>query len=65
MASGSAVEEMLPEQHQVSATANEESNLEQMELEHDQLPPADHGKKAYLVLAACTIIQAPVWGKVY
>ncbi|KAN0093789.1 MFS general substrate transporter [Hyaloscypha variabilis] len=26
------------------------------------LPPADHGRQAYLVLAGCTLIQAPVWG---
>ncbi|TVY35591.1 Leporins efflux protein, partial [Lachnellula occidentalis] len=26
------------------------------------LPPTDHGRDAYLVLAGCTIIQAPVWG---
>jgi hypothetical protein len=28
-----------------------------------QLPPTDHGKQAYLVLAGCTFIQAPVWGE--
>jgi hypothetical protein len=27
------------------------------------LPPTDHGKHAYLVLAGCTVIQAPVWGQ--
>jgi hypothetical protein len=27
------------------------------------LPPTDHGKHAYLVLAGCTFIQAPVWGQ--
>ncbi|KAI9735761.1 MAG: hypothetical protein M1818_006370 [Claussenomyces sp. TS43310] len=32
------------------------------EMEIPQLPPADHGKQAYLVLAGCTLIQAPVWG---
>jgi len=33
------------------------------EVEHDSLPPADHGKQAYLVLLGCTLIQAPIWGK--
>ena len=28
------------------------------------LPPTDHGRAAYLVLAGCTLIQAPVWGKI-
>lgn len=27
------------------------------------LPPTDHGSHAYLVLAGCTVIQAPVWGQ--
>ncbi len=27
------------------------------------LPPTDHGSQAYLVLAGCTFIQAPVWGQ--
>ncbi|KKP02857.1 hypothetical protein THAR02_05033 [Trichoderma harzianum] len=26
------------------------------------LPPADHGRAAYLALACCTIAQAPIWG---
>jgi hypothetical protein len=38
-------------------------SLEAMEVEIQQLPPADHGKQAYLVLAGCSLIQAPVWGK--
>ncbi|RDW82711.1 MFS general substrate transporter-9 [Coleophoma cylindrospora] len=33
-----------------------------LEVETRALPPADRGKEAYLVLAGCTIIQAPVWG---
>jgi hypothetical protein len=37
--------------------------VEAMELEFPILPPTDHGKDAYLVLAGCTLIQAPVWGK--
>jgi hypothetical protein len=35
----------------------------QMDMEIQQLPPTDHGKQAYLVLAACTLIQVPVWGQ--
>ncbi|RFU28808.1 hypothetical protein B7463_g7507, partial [Scytalidium lignicola] len=32
------------------------------EVEVRSLPPADRGRQAYLVLAGCTLIQAPVWG---
>lgn len=32
------------------------------EIEQPPLPPADTGKAAWLVLAGCTLIQAPVWG---
>jgi hypothetical protein len=37
--------------------------IETMEIAVPSLPPTDHGKQAYLVLAGCTLIQAPVWGK--
>lgn len=33
------------------------------EIESRALAPTDYGKEAYLVLAGCTVIQAPVWGK--
>jgi hypothetical protein len=33
------------------------------EIEMRSLPPTDHGRQAYLVLAGCTLIQAPVWGE--
>jgi hypothetical protein len=33
------------------------------EIESRALAPTDYGKQAYLVLAGCTVIQAPVWGK--
>jgi hypothetical protein len=33
------------------------------EVDSRSLPPTDHGKQAYLVLAGCTLIQAPVWGQ--
>lgn len=32
-------------------------------VESVSLPPTDHGKQAYLVLLGCTMIQAPIWGK--
>lgn len=31
-------------------------------IEHSPLPPTDRGKAAWLVLAGCSVIQAPVWG---
>jgi hypothetical protein len=33
------------------------------EIDIHSLPPTDHGRQAYLVLAGCTLIQAPVWGQ--
>jgi hypothetical protein len=33
------------------------------EIEVRSLPPTDHGRQAYVVLAGCTLIQAPVWGE--
>jgi len=41
------------------ATWDESMN---MEIEQPPLPPTDTGKAAWLVLAGCTLIQAPVWG---
>jgi hypothetical protein len=32
------------------------------EVSTSSLPPTDHSKQAYLVLACCTLIQAPIWG---
>ncbi|OCK80382.1 hypothetical protein K432DRAFT_382278 [Lepidopterella palustris CBS 459.81] len=32
------------------------------DIEQPPLPPADGGKAAWLVLAGCSLIQAPVWG---
>lgn len=32
------------------------------EIETQQLPPTDRGKAAWLMLAACSVIQVPVWG---
>jgi hypothetical protein len=33
------------------------------EIDIHPLPPTDHGRQAYLALAGCTLIQAPVWGQ--
>lgn len=38
-------------------------NQSDIEVEMPPLPPTDHGKQAYLVLAGCTLIQAPIWGQ--
>lgn len=40
-----------------------ERSVEAMEIELSSLPPTDHGRDAYLVLAGCMLIQASVWGK--
>lgn len=58
MASISMTRATSPDNHE-----NFEGSVETMELEAPSLPPTDHGKDAYLVLAGCTLIQAPVWGK--
>lgn len=31
-------------------------------IEQPSLPPADQGRDAWLALAGCSFIQAPVWG---
>lgn len=38
-------------------------SFESHEVDLPSLPPADHGKQAYMVLAGCTLIQGPVWGE--
>ncbi|KAF2001964.1 MFS general substrate transporter [Amniculicola lignicola CBS 123094] len=43
----------------VDQTWNTPSNTE---IEQVPIPPPDTGKAAWLVLAGCTLIQAPVWG---
>jgi hypothetical protein len=47
-----------------SNSAMDEAEVDSIheETEMRSLPPTDHGRDAYLVLAGCTIIQAPVWG---
>ncbi|KAH7135727.1 major facilitator superfamily domain-containing protein [Dendryphion nanum] len=37
-------------------------NIIPLEIEQPSLPPTDTGKAAWLVLAGCSLIQAPVWG---
>jgi MFS family permease len=39
-----------------------QTNQTPSEIEQQPLPPTDTGKGAWLVLAGCTLIQAPVWG---
>jgi hypothetical protein len=43
------------------------ADLEENETQNDgievrALPPIDHGRAAYIVLLACTVLQAPIWG---
>jgi hypothetical protein len=58
MATSSILRNMSPDDHeQIDRFA------EVMEAEIPSLAPTDHGKDAFLVLAGCTLIQAPVWGK--
>lgn len=33
------------------------------EIEQPSLPPTDRGREAWLVLAGCSLIQIPVWGR--
>lgn len=40
----------------------ENTSMERLEISAPPLPPADHGKSAYLVLGGCVLVQAPVWG---
>jgi hypothetical protein len=58
MASSSVTRTSSPNNHD-----HNEGSIEVMELEVPSLPLTDHGKDAILVLAGCTLIQAPVWGK--
>lgn len=55
----------LVQLEQLSGSGEGESP-QQREQEPEQsqtLPPTDHGRAAYLVLAGCAIMQAPVWGE--
>ena len=45
-----------------SMTDDSSSGVSQESIEQAYLPPTDHGKAAWLVLAGCSVIQAPVWG---
>lgn len=47
-----------------SATTAERlgSRRETLQMEQEALPQTDGGKTAWLVLAACSLIQVPVWG---
>lgn len=58
MASSSITRNMSPDDHDQT-----DRFVEIMVAEIISLPPTDHGRDAFLVLAGCTLIQAPVWGK--
>lgn len=45
-----------------SDPASEAWRLSQ-EIEQPELPPADHGKGAWLALLGCVLAQVPIWGK--
>ncbi|KXH53286.1 hypothetical protein CSAL01_01934 [Colletotrichum salicis] len=44
----------------IGRAIHQQENVE--EIEQAQLPPADRGKEAWLVLLGCSLIQIPVWG---
>lgn len=46
----------------VSRRDSQTTNISNIEIEQPPLPPTDTGKAAWLVLAGCSLIQAPVWG---
>ncbi|ORY13103.1 putative MFS monocarboxylate transporter [Clohesyomyces aquaticus] len=45
-----------------SAVGETSHSPNETEIEETLIPPADTGKAAWLVLAGCSLIQAPVWG---
>ncbi|KAF2493242.1 MFS monocarboxylate transporter, partial [Lophium mytilinum] len=45
-----------------AATVRQSIDSQTMEIEQPSLPPTDTGMAAWLVLAGCSLIQAPVWG---
>ncbi|EPE10425.1 mfs monocarboxylate transporter [Ophiostoma piceae UAMH 11346] len=49
-------------QHQHQQQQQEEQPPQQYTADGRPIPPPDHGRAAYLVLAACSLVQAPVWG---
>ncbi|EXF75675.1 hypothetical protein CFIO01_04608 [Colletotrichum fioriniae PJ7] len=51
----------LPDRTLTVSHATEQQESEN-EIEQAQLPPADTGKEAWLVLLGCSLIQIPVWG---
>lgn len=50
------------EMSRVSAPHNDHDEFDQSIHHAQTLPPADHGRDAYVALACCTIAQAPIWG---
>ncbi|KAK1720287.1 hypothetical protein CaCOL14_009428 [Colletotrichum acutatum] len=51
----------LPDRSLTASHAVEQQESEN-ETEQPQLPPADRGRQAWLVLLGCSLIQIPVWG---
>ncbi|KAI9758602.1 MAG: hypothetical protein M4579_002978 [Chaenotheca gracillima] len=49
-------------QHSSRTHHTDETSVSTSEVEQPSLPPVDGGKAAWLVLAGCCLIQAPVWG---
>jgi hypothetical protein len=43
-------------------TRRSPDDLASSEIEQPSLPPADGGRAAWQLLAACCLIQLPVWG---
>ncbi|CRG92052.1 Monocarboxylate transporter 12 [Talaromyces islandicus] len=52
------------ELHELSPAVNEHAEAWQspQEIEVPGLPPADHGRDAWMALVACVIVQLPIWG---
>lgn len=52
------------ELHELSPAVNEHTETWQstQEIEVPGLPPADHGRDAWMALVACVIVQLPIWG---
>lgn len=47
------------DEHSREEDSGNSAQVEQM------LPPADHGRGAYIALACCTAAQAPIWGTLF
>lgn len=52
-----------PSQPDRSSESPAEAWHPSQEIEQTELPPADHGKGAWLALLGCVLAQVPIWGK--